>query len=131
MNKIATKLLFMLLLAVPLIYGCQKEELMMSKDTVSKQISYTWTQLFTPSETSITWKFEDGKMHIRQNESERAQGNYSVDCSLTKVKVKLDGFTGGFDYLNKTWQVISLDDKGLVITDLDKGIMEYEFVRKD
>lgn len=124
-------MLMLLWLAMPMLHSCQKEEILMSEDKVSKQIAYTWTQQFTPAETNISWQFEDGKMTIRQNGHVRAEGTYSIDCSVTKVKVSLDGFGGGYDYLNNTWQVLTLDDGALVITDLDKGIMQYEFVRKD
>jgi len=131
MKKIYTKISFLLLLIMPLIYGCEKQELLMSKDKVAKQLSHTWTRLFTPAETNITWKFEEGHVYVHQNDNLVTQGTYSIDCSVTKVKVKMEGFDAGYNFLNVTWQVISLDDEGLVITDLDKGNLEYEFVRKD
>ena len=103
----------------------------MSKETISKQLQHNWKRLFTPSETNITWQFSEGKVIIRYNNEVRAEGEYKIDCSVTKVKVIMSGFSEGWNYLNLTWQVISMDETGLVITDLNKGIQEYEFVRKD
>ena len=45
--------------------------------------------------------------------------------------VIIDGFTGGNDYMNVTWQVLSLDTHILVITNLKKGTQVYEFTRAD
>ena len=119
-----------LLLVIPFL-GCQKEELMMSESKISEQISYTWIKQFTPAEKQVTWQFQDGNIYMRQNENLIGKGTYSVDCSLTKAKVRIEGFEGGNDYMNETWQVIDLDNKILVITNLDKGTQEYEFIRKD
>ena len=103
----------------------------MSKDKISKQLSHTWKKLFTPPESNVSWQFEDGIIYIRQNGSLRTQGTYSIDCSVTKVKVKISGLEAGYHLLNVTWQVISLDDVGLVMTDLDKGTQECDFERMD
>jgi len=129
-NKYA-KIPILLLLIIPFTNGCQKEELMMSESKISEQISYTWTKQFTPAETQVTWQFKDGNIYIRHNENITSQGTYSVDCSLTKAKVRIEGFTGGHDFMNLTWQIIDLDNKILVVTDLDKGTQNYEFIRKD
>jgi hypothetical protein len=131
MKKIYTRISFLILFTIPLLYGCEKQEIMMSKETIGKQLSYTWTKLFTPAEIKDTWQFDGGTVYIRQNETLRAQGTYTIDCSLTKVKVKIAGLPTGFDHLNLTWQVISLDDAGLVIVDKERGVQEYEFVRKN
>jgi hypothetical protein len=131
MKKFYTKIILMVLLTMPLIYGCEKQEIMMSKEKISNQLCYTWKKLFTPAETNVTWQFDNGNVYIRQNETLANQGTYTVDCSVTKVKLSLAGFSAGYDFLNTTWQVISLDDEGLVITDLEKGIYECEFERKN
>ena len=50
---------------------------------------------------------------------------------MTKAKIKLEGFTGGNEFMNVTWQVIQLDSKVLVLTNMNKGTQLYEFTRKD
>jgi hypothetical protein len=131
MKITCTKLLLLAMLSTTFFAGCEKQEMLMSKEKITKQLTYTWTKLMTPQETTVTWQFKDGYLYLRYNGELRAQGNYKVECSLTKVKIKIDGFSTGYDYLNLTWQVISLDDAGLVITDLEKGTQEYEFSRND
>jgi hypothetical protein len=131
MKKIYAMFPLLLLLLITISNSCQKEELMMSENKISEQISYTWTKQLTSEQTNITWQFKEGKIYIRQNENIACQGSYTVDCSLTKAKVKIEGFSGGYDFMNNTWQVLTLNKKILVITDLDKGTQVNEFIRKD
>jgi hypothetical protein len=131
MKKIYTKFPLLLLLIIAFSNGCQKEELMMSESKIAEQITHTWSKQFTNDQTQITWQFKDGKIYIRQNENLNGQGTYTVDCSLTKAKIRIDGFSGGNDFMNVTWQVLKLNDKILVVTDLNKGTQVNEFVRKD
>ena len=131
MKKIYAMYPLLLLLTLTFTNSCQKEELLMSESKISEQISHTWTMQLTTSESESTWKFKDGKIYLRQNENPKGEGNYRVECSLTKAKVIIDGFTGGNDFMNVTWQVIQLDSKILVVTNLNKGTQTYEFTRKD
>jgi hypothetical protein len=131
MKNIYVKLALMALLIIPFINACQKEELMMSEGKVNEQIAYTWSQEFTPAESKVTWKFSEGNVYTLKNEKATGQGTYKVDCSLTKAKIKIEGFTGGNDFMNNTWQVIKLDDHILVLTNIDKGTMVYEFTRSE
>ena len=103
----------------------------MSEGKVSEQISYTWTKQFTPAETKVTWQFSEGKIYVKHNENLIGQGTYTVDCSVTKAKIKIEGFEGSNDYMNVTWQILQLDKKVFAITNISKGTQEYEFVRKD
>ncbi len=131
MKKIYAVFPLLLLLIVTFTNSCQKEELMMSEKKISEQISHTWSMQFTNSESDCNWQFSEGKIYIRQNENIKGTGTYRIECSLTKAKVIFEGFTGGDEYLNVTWQVINLDSKILVITNLSKGTQVYEFTRKD
>ena len=131
MKRIYTKIPFLLLLVLPFMNGCEKQEMMMSKEKVTKQLCHTWTRLFASTEAEVTWQFSEGKVYILHNDHVISQGNYSIDCSVTKVKVNMSGFDSGHNFLNLTWQVLTLNDDALVITDLDKGTQQYEFVRKD
>ena len=121
----------MVMLIIPFLNGCQKEELMMSESKISEQIAYNWSQQFTPSETKMVWQFKDGNVIIFKNDKIHGQGTYKVECSLTKAKVKIDGFSGGNNYMNDTWQVLTLDKQVLVITNMDKGTQVYEFIRAE
>jgi hypothetical protein len=131
MKKNYLKLALMALLIIPFINGCQKEELMMSEGKISEQVAHTWSQQFTPAESKITWKFTEGTVYMVKNEKAIGEGTYTVECTLTKAKIKIDGFSAGNDYMNNTWQVIKLDNEVLVLTNLDKGTMVYEFTRAD
>lgn len=131
MKKIYATLAVMAMLIITVMVSCQKEEIMMSEGKVSEQISYTWTKQFTPDETEVTWKFSEGKIYVKHNESLIGEGTYTIDCSVTKAKVKIDGFKGSNDYMNVTWQILQLDKKIFAITNMSKGTQEYEFVRKD
>ena len=131
MKKIYATLAGMAMMILTFMISCQKQEIMMSEGKISEQISYTWTKQFTPAETEVTWQFSEGKIYIRQNETMIGQGTYTIDCSVTKAKIKIDGFTGGNDYMNVTWQVLQLDNKVFAVTNMSKGTQEYEFVRKD
>jgi len=131
MKKIYAKLPLLLLLVITVSNSCQKEELMMSDTKIAEQIAHTWSKQFTSDQTQITWQFKDGKIYIRQNENLSGQGTYTVECSLTKAKVRINGFSGGNDFMNMTWQVLKLNDKILVVTDLNKGTLVNEFIRKD
>jgi len=131
MKKLYAVLPLWLLLIITCSNSCQKEEILMSADKISEQISHTWSMELITNETEKTWQFKDGKIYIRQNETLKAEGTYKVECSITKAKVKIEGFEGGNDFMNDTWQVIDLDSKILVLTNLDKGTMFYEFTRKD
>ena len=131
MKKIYAMFPLLLLMTIALTNSCQKEEFMMSESKISEQISHTWTMQLTTSDMESTWQFKDGKIYLRENENPRGEGTYKVDCSLTKAKVVVDGFTGGNDYMNVTWQVIQLSSKVLVVTNLNKGTQTYEFTRKD
>jgi len=104
---------------------------MMSESKVKEQISHTWSLQFTSDESETTWQFSEGKIYLRTNDHIKAEGTYKVDCSMTKAKVKIEGFTGGNEFMNVMWQVIQLDSKILVLTNMNKGTVLYEFTRKD
>ena len=131
MKKNYAQLALLVLLIIPFMNGCQKEELMMSESKISEQIAHSWTQEFTPAESKITWKFSEGNVYSVKNGKQTGQGTYKVECTLTKAKVKIDGFKDGNVFMNNTWQVIKLDDQILVITNMDKGTMVYEFTKSE
>src|SRR5690242_17912864 len=124
-----------LLFAVILLAtACQKEEFLMSEDKIDSQLQNTWdrVEMTTTSTAEINWKFNEGKLYLSNRENLLAEGTYSVETSMTKVKINISGFPDpGYEYMNGKWQVITLDDDILVIAEKDHGgTLQMEFTRR-
>ena len=128
------KFQFLLAVIVLAITGCQKEELLMSEDKIESQLENTWQRVeMTQTSYDIQWKFSDGKLYLYKKDVLLAEGNYSVNTSVTKVKIDVSGFPEpGYDYMNGNWQVVQLDDEVLVIAQkYHGGTYQQEFTRID
>ena len=126
------KLQLLLAVIVLTIAGCQKEEFLMSESKIESQLQNTWQRVdMTQTSSGVQWKFNEGKLYLIKNGSALAEGDYSVDASVTKVKIDISGFPDpGYEYMNGNWQVIQLDEDVLVVAQkYHGGTFQQEFTR--
>jgi hypothetical protein len=143
MRRIYTILL--LLLTSFFVNSCSKEEYMKSESGIKDELQGTWKLVAIPkydtnsdgskTEHQETWTFNDTKVSII-NSNQAASSNYTVHTSLSKAEIKIENVQPEFTYParirlnNGTWQIISLDDKFLIIAndqDGSTGLTELEF----
>ena len=117
------------------LFSCGKDEYLKSEAGIKKQLKGTWDLIPIPrSNPAQNWAFSDDKLS-RTESSISYVGDFSVNTSLTSVKIKLEHFTvisGQPDY-NGNWDLVRLDNDFLVIaTDKDgtTGLYELEFQKK-
>lgn len=105
----------------------------MSSSKVEDQLESTWKKIDMTSEQShISWKFSEGKVYLLRNDAVIASGDYNVDASMTRVHINTSGFPEpGYDYMNGSWKVITLNDDVLVIAgSYSGGTLQTEFTKQ-
>jgi len=136
--------------ATLILNSCSKEEYLKSESGIKSQLQGTWHLLAIPKydynsdgsryEHQESWTFGDSQVSIINN-NQTAQSSYSVHTSLSKAEVKLEDVKPLFvtparvrdNNGSGTWQIISLDDKFLIIAndqDGQTGLTELEFEKK-
>ncbi len=144
--KYFTKLPILFLIVIAFA-GCEKQEYFKSKSAVKKELAYSWKQVLMSRDTTRfpsyqMWTFKDDVLTIVIKKAsndlpiDTLSGNYSINTTMTKVFINTSNFpdNAAWYFLNAEWNVVSLDDKGLVIASEDPsagGINEREFTRID
>ncbi len=117
------------------LFSCGKDEYLKSEAGIKKQLKGSWDLIPIPrTNPAQNWAFTDDKLS-RTESTISYVGDFSVNTSLTSVKIKLEHFaviSGQPDY-NGNWDLVRLDNDFLVIaTDKDgtTGLYELEFQKK-
>jgi hypothetical protein len=119
--------------------GCDQFTWFQSEGSVRKKLSGTWKRQFLEIvDYEENWIFQDGKVNIRQIGSQGAvdvdEADYEVSTSLFSAFVTLNGFDADTSLLlyNQKWTIIDLDKKILyIVADIDAGLIQREFVKKE
>ncbi len=144
--KYFTKLPVVLLIAIAL-FSCEKQEYFKSESQIKKELGYSWKQVLMSNDTTLfysyhMWTFNDDVLTIvLKRASDDAPldtivGNYSINTTMTRVFINTSNFPDNvaWYWLNAEWNVVYLDNVGLVIASEDPtggGINEREFTRMD
>ncbi len=136
------------LLCILSFNSCLKQEYFKSEKEVKKELQGTWRLIPIPKFDSITnpdltrsaivhfetWTFDDTKVTI-VNYNQTSESTYSINTSISKVKLFLDGIIPEFEIparsrSNGTWQIVKLDENILNISsdkDGTSGLTQLEF----
>ncbi len=138
-----TKFSTLIFLVFILFYSCLKQEYFKSEKEVKKDLQGTWKLIAIPkynvngnliTEHIETWTFNDTYVTIVNN-GQTATSTYSVNTTISKAEIKLDGISPEFVYParsrnNGTWQIVKLDNSILSISsdrDGTSGLVQLEF----
>lgn len=124
-------------LIVLCFYGCDKEEYFKSESGTQKELTGAWNLIPIPKynpDGSLrveNWGFDNGKLNIQSNGT-RITADYTINTSLTTVKVEVSNVSQRPEYYNGTWQVVKLNSKFLIIANDhggSSGLTELEFTK--
>ena len=138
-----TKFSTLIFLVFILFYSCLKQEYFKSEKEVKKDLQGTWKLIAIPkynlndtikTEHIESWTFNDTYVTIINN-GQTATSTYSVNTTISKAEIKLDGITPEFvlparHRNNGTWQIVKLDNSILSISsdrDGTSGLIQLEF----
>ena len=138
-----TKFSTLIFLVFILFYSCIKQEYFKSEKEVKKDLQGTWKLIAIPkynvngsvmTEHIETWTFNDTYVTILNN-GQTATSTYSVNTTISKAEINLDGITPEFviparHRNNGTWQIVKLDNSILSISsdrDGTSGLIQLEF----
>ena len=135
MKKNLHNFIVLMVLTSFIFAGCEKEEIMMSTSRVERKLQSTWKKVemtAAGSNSAISWKFNEGKVYLIKNEIVLASGNYNIDVSITRVHITTSDFPNeGYDYMNGTWKLLTLNDDILVMADTySGGTLQVEFTKE-
>ena len=138
-----TKFSTLIFLVFILFYSCLKQEYFKSEKEVKKDLQGTWKLIAITkynvngsvmTEHIETWTFNDTYVTIINN-GQTGTSTYSVNTTISKAEIKLDGITPEFvlparHRNNGTWQIVKLDNSILSISsdrDGTSGLVQLEF----
>ena len=140
MNKISPYL-FLFALPVVFIAGCESDNSFRSEGKLRLQIQAAWDVVPLDTGTVVEYWYFDGDRvsRIRPDNNPSTndtigKGNYTVNTTILKPFLSIDGLNSKSELLDGKWEIIELDADIMVLAlkppEGQGGLVERDFTKK-